>query len=86
MVLCHPRDIFFEYTEQLNMIDLTEPTRRSSPELDLASGPLMVLKSDAGARSRLGSIVLMTGYVVATVGWLWLLVEVAGWLIGLIAQ
>ena len=69
------------------MIDLTEPTRRSSPELDLASGrALMVLKSDAGAHSRLGSIVLMTAYVVATVGWLWLLVEVAGWLIGLVAQ
>jgi hypothetical protein len=69
------------------MIDLTEPTRRSSPELDLTPGrALMVLKNDASARSRLGSIVLMTGYVVATVGWLWLLVEVAGWLIGLVAQ
>jgi len=69
------------------MIDLTEPTRRSSPELDLApGGALMVFKSDASARSRLGSIVLMTGYVVATVGWLWLLVEAAGWLIGLVAQ
>ena len=69
------------------MIDLTEPTRRSSPELDLApERALMVFKSDASARSRLSSIVLMTAYVVATVGWLWLLVEVAGWLIGLVAQ
>jgi hypothetical protein len=68
------------------MIDLTEPTRRSSPELDLAPGrALLVRKSDASARSRLGSIALMAAYVVATVGWLWLLVEIAGRLIGLVA-
>jgi len=67
------------------MIDLTDSTHRplaSDLELDAGRAPV-VLKSDAGAGSRLRSIALMTSFVVATVGWLWFLVEAAEWLIGL---
>jgi len=65
-----------------DLMDLTHLTLSS----DLASDsgqPLMVLKSDAGAGfGRLRSITFITASVTATVGWLWLLVDVAEWLIG----
>ena len=56
----------------------------SSSDLDLDSDrPLLVLKSDARAGfGRLRSITFITASVTATVGWLWLLVDVAEWLIG----
>ncbi len=44
---------------------------------------VVVLKSDARAGfGRLRSITFITASVTATVGWLWLLVDVAEWLIG----
>ncbi len=67
------------------MNDLTDFTHQLSSS-DLASGsgrPLVVLKSDARAGfGRLRSITFITASVTATVGWLWLLVDVAEWLIG----
>jgi hypothetical protein len=67
------------------MNDLTDLTHRSlSSDLDSGSGrPLVVLESDARAGfGRLRSITFITASVTATVGWLWLLVDVAEWLIG----
>jgi hypothetical protein len=67
------------------MIDLTSSTHRSlSSDLDSGSGrPLVILESDARAGfGRLRSITFITASVTATVGWLWLLVDVAEWLIG----
>jgi hypothetical protein len=67
------------------MIDLTNSAHRSlSSDLDSGSGrPLVVLESDARAGfGRLRSITFITASVTATVGWLWLLVDVAEWLIG----
>jgi hypothetical protein len=65
-----------------DLMDLTHLT--SSSDLDSDSGrPLVVLKSDARAGfGRLRSITFITASVTATVGWLWLLVDVAEWLIG----
>ncbi len=60
--------------------DLTHLT--SSSDLDSGSGrPLAVLDARAGF-GRLRSITFITASVTATVGWLWLLVDVAEWLIG----
>jgi hypothetical protein len=67
------------------MNGLTDFTHRlSSSDLDLGSDrTLVVLKSDAGAGfGRLRSITFITASVTATVGWVWLLVDVAEWLIG----
>ena len=67
------------------MNDLMDFTHlSSSPDLDSGSGrPFAVLKSDARAGfGRLRSITFITASVTATVGWLWLLVDVAEWLIG----
>jgi hypothetical protein len=67
------------------MNDLTDLTHRSlSSDLGLDSDrPLVVLKSDARPGfGRLRSITFITASVTATVGWLWLLVDVAEWLIG----
>jgi hypothetical protein len=67
------------------MNDLTDLTHRSwSSDLDEGFGqPLVALNSDAGAGfGRLRSITFITASVTATVGWLWLLVDVAEWLIG----
>jgi len=67
------------------MNDLTDLTHRSlSSDLDADSGrPLVVLKSDARTVfGRLRSITFITASVTATVGWVWLLVDVAEWLIG----
>jgi hypothetical protein len=66
------------------MIDLTDSSHRSSSDLDSGSGrPLVALKRDARAGfGRLTSIALITTFVAATAGWLWFLVEVAEWLIG----
>jgi hypothetical protein len=67
------------------MNDLADLTRRSSSsDLDSGSGrPLVILKIDArGGFGRLRSITFITASVTATVGWLWLLVDVAEWLIG----
>jgi hypothetical protein len=66
-----------------DLMDLTHLT--SSSDLDSGSGrPLVVLKSDARAVfGRLRSITFITASVTATAGWLWLLVDVAEWLIGL---
>jgi hypothetical protein len=63
-------------------MDLTH--RSSSSDLDSDSGrPRVVLESDARAGfGRLRSITFITASVTATVGWLWLLVDVAEWLIG----
>ncbi len=65
-----------------DLMDLTHLT--SSSDLDSGSGrPLVVLKSDARAGfGRLRSITFITAAVTATVGWVWLLVDVAEWLIG----
>ena len=66
------------------MNDLMDLTHRSlSSDLDSGSGQLVVvLKSDAGAGfGRLRSITFITACVTATVGWVWLLVDVAEWLI-----
>ena len=68
------------------MNDLTDLTHRSSSSSDLDSGsgrPIVVLESDARAGfGRLRSITFITASVTATVGWVWLLVDVAEWLIG----
>ncbi len=84
--LCHLSDINVVRAEQPNMSDLTDLTHLTSSS-DLASGsgrPLVVLESDARAGfGRLRSITFITASVTATVGWLWLLVDVAEWLIGL---
>jgi len=67
------------------MNDLMDLTHRSlAADLDSDSGqPLAVLKSDARTVfGRLRSITFITASVTATVGWLWLLVDVAEWLIG----
>ena len=67
------------------MNDLMDFTHlSSSSDLDSDSGqPVAVLKSDARAGfGRLRSITFITASVTATVGWLWLLVDVAEWLIG----
>ena len=67
------------------MNDLTDLTHRSlSSDIDSDSDrPLVVLKSDARAGfGRLKSITFITASVTATVGWVWLLVDVAEWLIG----
>ena len=67
------------------MNDLTDFTHQlSSSDLDSGSGrPLVVLESDARAGfGRLRSITFITAAVTATVGWVWLLVDVAEWLIG----
>jgi hypothetical protein len=67
------------------MSDLTDLTHRSlSSDLDSDSGrPLVVIESDARAGfGRLRSITFITASVTATIGWLWLLVDVAEWLIG----
>ena len=67
------------------MSDLTDLTHRPlSLDLDSGSGrPLVALKSDARAGfGRLRSITFITASVTATVGWVWLLVDVAEWLIG----
>ena len=65
-----------------DLMDLTHLT--SSSDLDSGSGrPLVALKSDARTVfGRLRSITFITASVTATVGWLWLLVDVAEWLIG----
>jgi hypothetical protein len=67
------------------MSDLTSSTHRSSSsDLDSDFGrPLVILETDARAGfGRLRSITFITASVTATVGWLWLLVDVAEWLIG----
>ena len=68
------------------MIELTDSTdRSSSSDLDTGAGrDPAVLKSDAPAGSRLRSIAFITAFVVATIGWLWFLVDVAEWLIGIV--
>jgi hypothetical protein len=66
-----------------DLMDLTH--RSSSSDLDSGVGqPVVALKSDVRAGfGRLRSITFITASVTATVGWLWLLVDVAEWLIGL---
>jgi hypothetical protein len=83
--LCHLSDINFAGAEQPNMNDLMDLTHRSlSSDHDSGFGqPLVVLKSDAGAGfGRLRSTTFIAACVTATVGWVWLLVDVAEWLIG----
>ena len=65
-----------------DLMDLTHLT--SSSDLDSGSDrTLVVLKSDAPAGfGRLRSITFITASVTATVGWVWFLVDVAEWLIG----
>ena len=65
-----------------NLTDLTHLTLSS--DVDSGSGrPIVVLKSDARAGfGRLRSITFITASVTATVGWVWFLVDVAEWLIG----
>ena len=67
------------------MNDLTDLTHlTSSSDLDSGFGqPLVALKSDARTVfGRLRSITFITASVAATVGWLWVLVDAAEWLIG----
>ena len=65
-----------------DLMDFTHLT--SSSDLDSGSDrPLVLPKSDARAGfGRLRSITFITASVTATVGWVWLLVDVAEWLIG----
>ena len=67
------------------MSDLTDLTHlTSSSDLDSGFGqPLVALKSDARTGfGRLRSTTFITASVTATVGWVWFLVDVAEWLIG----
>ena len=78
-------DIIFVGAEQPNMNDPMDLTHLTlSSDLDIGFGPpLVALNSDAGAGfGRLRSITFITASVTATVGWVWLLVDVAEWLIG----
>ena len=68
-----------------DLMDLTHLTHLTlSSDFDSDSGrPLVVLKSDARTVfGRLRSITFITASVTATVGWVWFLVDVAEWLIG----
>ena len=83
--LCHLSDIIFVRAEQPNMNDLMDlPHLTLLSDLDSDFGrPLVVLESDARAGfGRLRSITFITASVTATVGWVWFLVDVAEWLIG----
>ena len=66
------------------IVEVTNSTNpSSSSDFDASPGrALVVVENDEGIGSRLRSIVLMTAFVTATVGWLWFLIDVALWLIG----
>jgi hypothetical protein len=65
-----------------DLMDLTHLTSSSDPDAGFGQ-PLVILESDARAGfGRLRSITFITASFTATVGWLWLLVDVAEWLIG----
>ena len=56
--------------------------RSSSSDLDLGSDRTPVVSDARAGFGRLRSITFITASVTATVGWIWLLVDVAEWLIG----
>ena len=63
------------------LTDFTYRLSSSDPEVG-AGRALVVLKSDeAEAGSKLRNIIFITATITTTVGWLWLLVDVAVWLI-----
>ena len=64
---------------------LTDFTYRlSSSDPEVGAGPALVVPNsdEAQAGSKLRNIIFITATITTTVGWLWLLVDMAEWLIG----
>jgi hypothetical protein len=64
------------------LADFTYQLSSSDPEVGAARALVFPKSDEAQAGCRLRNIVFITASITATVGWLWLLVDVAEWLIG----
>jgi hypothetical protein len=64
------------------LTDFTYRLSSSDPEVGAGRALVFPKSDEAQAGSRLRSIIFIMASITATVGWLWFLVDVAEWLIG----